>query len=70
MKLRIADGFFHINADFLNLPEKGRVAMLRQVADLNLNKLLLPRFVKNGEKPVHTHPGYTSPHPVRRLQCG
>ena len=35
-----ADGFFHINADFLNLPEKGRVAMLRQVADLNLNKLL------------------------------
>lgn len=48
--IRIADGFFHINADFLNLPEKGRVAMLRQVADLNLNKLLLPRFVKNGDK--------------------
>lgn len=46
----IADGFFHINADFLNLPEKGRVAMLRQVADLNLNKLLLPRFVKDGDK--------------------
>ena len=46
----IADGLFHINADFLNLPEKGRVAMLRQVADLNLNKLLLPRFVKDGDK--------------------
>lgn len=46
----IADGFFRINADFLNLPEKGRVAMLRQVADLNLNKLLLPRFVKDGDK--------------------
>ena len=48
--IRIADGFFHIKADFLNLPEKGVVAMLRQVADLNLNKLLLPRFVKNGDK--------------------
>lgn len=44
------DGFFHISADFLNLPEKGRVAMLRQVADLNLNKLLLPRFVKDNDK--------------------
>lgn len=44
------DGFFHIDADFLNLPEKGRVAMLRQVADLNMNKLLLPRFVKDNDK--------------------
>lgn len=48
--IRIADGFFRIDADFLNLPEKGRVAMLRQVADLNLNKLLLPRFVKDDDK--------------------
>lgn len=48
--IRIADGFFRIDADFLNLLEKGRVAMLRQVADLNLNKLLLPRFVKDGDK--------------------
>lgn len=48
--IRIADGFFRIDADFLDLPEKGRVAMLRQVADLNLNKLLLPRFVKDGDK--------------------
>lgn len=48
--IRIADGFFRIDADFLNLPEKSRVAMLRQVADLNLNKLLLPRFVKDGDK--------------------
>ncbi|WP_018665603.1 hypothetical protein [Bacteroides gallinarum] len=48
--IRIADGFFRIDADFLNLPEKGRVAMLRQVADLNLNKLLLPCFVKDGDK--------------------
>lgn len=47
--ISIKDSFFHINADFLNLPQKGRVAMLRQVADLNLNKLLLPRFVKDND---------------------
>lgn len=46
----IANGNLHINVDFLNLPEKGRVAMLRQIADLNLNKLLLVRFVKEGDK--------------------
>lgn len=48
--IRIADNTVSVVADFLHLPEKGRVAMLRQVADLNLNKLLLPRFVKEGEK--------------------
>lgn len=48
--IHINNDFFLISADFLNLPEKGRVAMLRQVADLNLNKLLLPRFVKEGDK--------------------
>lgn len=48
--ISLRDGFFHINADFLSLPEKGRVAMLRQVADLNLNKLLLPRFVKDNDR--------------------
>lgn len=48
--ISLRDGFFHITADFLNLPEKGRVAMLRQVADLNLNKLLLPRFVKDEDR--------------------
>lgn len=48
--IRIADNTVSVVADFLCLPEKGRVAMLRQVADLNLNKLLLPRFVKEGEK--------------------
>lgn len=46
----VADNTISVVADFLRLPEKGRVAMLRQVADLNLNKLLLPRFVKEGEK--------------------
>ncbi len=48
--IRIADNTVSVVADFLCLPEKGRVAMLRQVADLNLNELLLPRFVKEGEK--------------------
>lgn len=45
----VKEDAFRINADFLTLPEKGRVAMLRQVADLNINKLLLPRFVKDGD---------------------
>ncbi|GAE85384.1 hypothetical protein [Bacteroides reticulotermitis] len=44
--IRIQDETIYIKADFLMLPEKGYVAMLRQVADLNLNKLLLPRFIK------------------------
>lgn len=48
--ISIKDGSIHINADFLSLPDKGRVAMLRQVADLNLNKLLLVRFVKDADK--------------------
>lgn len=48
--ISVKDGFYHISADFLNLPDKGRVAMLRQIADLNLNKLLLPRFVKDDDK--------------------
>lgn len=48
--IRMADNMVSVIADFLRLPENGRVAMLRQVADLNLNKLLLPRFVKEGDK--------------------
>ena len=48
--IRIADDRLHISADFLILPEKGRVAMLRQVADLNINRLMLPRFRKEGDK--------------------
>lgn len=50
LHISIKDGSIYINVDFLNLPEKERVAMLRQVADLNLNKLLLPRFVKDADK--------------------
>lgn len=45
----VKENAFRINADFLTLPEKGRVAMLRQVADLNINRLMLSRFVKDGD---------------------
>lgn len=56
--IRIQDETIYIKADFLMLPEKGYVAMLRQVADLNLNKLLLPRFIKqdNSLKMEYTCP--------------
>ena len=48
--IRIADERLNICADFLTIPEKGRVAMLRQVADMNINKLRLPYFIKEGNK--------------------
>lgn len=50
LDIHISDGRLHFGADFLNIPQKGRVAMLRQVADLNINKLLLARFVKEGDR--------------------
>lgn len=50
VNVRIDDKMMYIDADFLNLPEKGRVAMLRQVADMNINRLLLPRFTKEGDR--------------------
>lgn len=46
----VRDGRLHIGADFLEIPEKGRVAMLRQVAGINLNYLLLPHFSKTGDR--------------------
>lgn len=49
VNIRIGDGRMRISADFLEIPEKGRVAMLRQVADLNINRLMLPRFRKEGD---------------------
>ncbi len=50
VNINIAGDTLCIEADFLNLPEKGRVAMLRQVADLNINRLLLAGFVKQGDR--------------------
>ena len=41
VNILVRDGRLEVHADFLRLPEKGRVAMLRQVADLTLNRLTL-----------------------------
>ena len=50
VNILVAGDKLQISADFLELPEKGRVAMLRQVADLNINRLMLPRFRTEGDK--------------------
>lgn len=63
--IRIENEVVYVEADFLKLPEKGYVAMLRQVAALNLDKLLLPRFVKEKDslKMVYSCPlSQTHPH--------
>lgn len=50
VNIRLHDGRMLFSADFLEIPQKGRVAMLRQVADLNINQLMLPRFRKEGDR--------------------
>ena len=50
VNILIRDERILFSADFLEIPAKGRVAMLRQVADLNLNRLMLPRFRKEGDR--------------------
>lgn len=50
VNIDISDETLDISADFLKLPEKGRVAMLRQIAEMNINNLMLARFVKNGDR--------------------
>ena len=42
--IHILDEIMCIEADFLNLPEKGRVAMLRQIADLNIKQTAAGRL--------------------------
>ena len=62
--IRLADDQIRFHADFMELPAKGSVAMLRQVAGLNTNQLLLPTFLLEGNKltldytcPLHrSHP--------------
>lgn len=46
----LADNRLRIHADFMELPAKGSVAMLRQVAGLNTNQLLLPTFLLEDNK--------------------
>lgn len=50
VNILIRDERILFSADFLEIPHKGRVAMLRQVADLNINRLMLPRFRKEGDR--------------------
>ncbi|MDE6557024.1 MAG: YbjN domain-containing protein [Duncaniella sp.] len=45
----VSPDMLHISADFLRLPEKGRVAMLRKIAEMNIENLMLARFVKDGD---------------------
>ncbi len=47
--IRITADMLHITADFLKLPQKGKVAMLRRIAEMNINNLMLARFVKKGD---------------------
>lgn len=49
VQIDITKESLHISAEFLRLPEKGRVAMLRQIAEMNINNLMLARFVKSGD---------------------
>ena len=67
VNVRLDDRMMYIDADFLNLPGKGRVAMLRQVADMNINRLLLPRFTKEGDRlkmEYHCLLSETHPHKI------
>ena len=67
VNVRLDDRTMYIDADFLNLPAKGRVAMLRQVADMNINRLLLPRFTKEGDRlkmEYHCPIAETHPHKI------
>ncbi|PIE84106.1 MAG: hypothetical protein CSA07_03910 [Bacteroidia bacterium] len=64
VNIELRDDWFYVWADFLNLPEQGKIAMLRQVAELNSGRLMLARFVLHEGKlrieyhcPMeHTHP--------------
>ncbi|MDE5844432.1 MAG: YbjN domain-containing protein [Muribaculaceae bacterium] len=49
VNITIEPTILRISADFLRLPEKGRVAMLRKIAEMNTENLMLARFVKNGD---------------------
>lgn len=50
VNIDISDKTLNISADFLKLPVKGRVAMLRQIAEMNINNLMLARFIKSRDR--------------------
>ena len=63
--IHILDEIMCIEADFLNLPERARRHAPPNTADLNINKLLLAGFVKEGDRLkmryVDTAPTKSSP---------
>lgn len=46
----LGDNEVYIYSDFLLVPDDQRLPMLRQVAELNSSRLMLPRFVLTGDK--------------------
>ena len=50
VNIRIEDEMLKIDAPFLALPEKNRVAFMRQVATLNMNNLILAQIVLKDDK--------------------
>lgn len=49
VKISIDNQRFSVSADFLKVPEKGRVAMLRQITELNNRELMLAKFIKQND---------------------
>jgi len=48
--IRLSDDEVYIYSDFLQVPNDQRLPMLRQVAEMNSSRLMLPRFVLTGDK--------------------
>lgn len=50
IKIELGESQLNVGIDFLQLPEgEGRVAMMRQMVELNTRRLMLARFVKRGD---------------------
>lgn len=50
VNIKIEDDLIKVKAPFLSLPEKNRIALLRQAAVLNMNNLILPQIILKDEK--------------------
>lgn len=51
IKIELSDSLLSVSIDFLQLPEgDGRVAMMRQMVELNTRRLMLAHFVKRGDR--------------------
>lgn len=49
LNIEIEGDTFKIATDFLRIPKANRLAMMRQVLELNLQRLMLARFVRRGD---------------------